>query len=812
MPSLELIATEFRHAARSLRRRPALTIVALVTLALGIGANTAIFSIINVVLLKPLPFKEPDRLVMAWSTAPNQGLDEGFSSYPDFKDWRENAKAFDGLAALWMFPNGDVNLTGGSEPQRATVARITPGFFEVLGVAPLHGRTFLEEESIVGNHRRAILNYAFWRDSFGADTTLVGKSVLVNGFPYTVVGIMPPEIAARSVRVLGTDVQLWRPLVPEDNQTGGRDSRRLRVVGRLASGRSIEQSQADLSAIATQLTGLYPESNRDVGVRLVPVREQVVREVRRGLFLLLAAVGVVLLGACANVANLLLIKAAATRKQVAVQQALGASRFRVSAQVLAESLLLGGGGAVLGVVLAYWAVKAFVAIGPADIPLLSDAGLDARVLSFTVAATMLTVLLVALLPAWRSSRADVTGVLRQSANRTRGKDDHTVMRVLTVSQIALAMVLLTTGGLLMRSFVALLSVDPGFRPERVLTFQLELPMGSGMPYSSQQPRDVFFQSLLDRIEGLPGVTGATLASAPPLEEEPSAFSFTLPGSADNRELRANFQQVAPDYFSLLQIPVLEGRSFELTDLRSGPRVVIVSATLARIIWGSGNPIGQRMSTRVGDDAEVIGVVGDVRTGGLDSEAARTVYVPTSQGSYNFMTVLVKSQNDPRALTTAVRGAVRELDAALPLHHVRTMEALVAGSVAQQRFQLLLIGALSALMFTLAVVGTYGVTAYGISERTNELGIRAALGATGSDIRRQLLGESGRLALIGILIGAAMTAALSQSLSKLVFQVSTLDPLTFVMSPILLATAALLATFIPAHRASRVNPIEALRSE
>jgi putative ABC transport system permease protein len=812
MSWLELIPAELRYAARSLRRRSALTILALTTLALGIGANTAIFSIISVVLLKPLPFREPERLVMVWSTSPRQGLAEGFSSYPDFNDWHEQTKAFDGLAAFWTFPNGDVNLTGGTTPQRVSVARITPGFFEVLGVPPLHGRTFQAEESIVGNHRRAILSYALWRDAFASDTGLVGKSVLVNGLPYTVVGIMPPELAARSVHVLGTDVQLWRPLVPEDNQTGGRAARRLRVVGRLAAGRTIQQGQADLAAIAQQLAGLFPESNRDVGIRLVPLREQVVRDVRRGLLFLLAAVGVVLLGACANVANLLLIKAAATRKQVAIQYALGASRFQLITNVLAESMVLGGGGALLGVFLAYWGVKAFVALGPADIPLLSDARLDLRVLVFAVTATLLTVVAVALLPAWRSSRPDVSSGLRQTATRARDRDDQRFMRVLTVAQIALAMMLLTTGGLLVRSFRALLDVDPGFRPEHVLTFQLELPMGAGMPYASQPPRDVFFETLLQRIKSLPAVTSATLASAPPLEAEPSAFSFTLPGSADDRALRANFQRVAPDYFALLGIPVVLGRAFNETDRQSGPLVVIVSSSLARAAWGDRDPIGKRLTIRWGEDAGVIGVVGDVRTRGLDAEGARTVYVPTSQDAFNFMTVLVKSRTDPTAVVPAIRKTVAALDASLPLHHIRTMESMVTGSVAQQRFQMFLIGAFSILMLALAVVGTYGVTAYSVSERTNELGIRAALGATGSDIRWLLLGEGGRVALIGIAIGCVATAALSRTLARFVFHISTLDAVTFLTAPMLLALAAIVATLIPAHRASRVDPMEALRSE
>jgi putative ABC transport system permease protein len=812
MNAIELILLHLRYAARSLSRRPVLAIVALTTLALGIGANTAIFSIINVVLLEPLPFHDPDRLVMVWSTAPNQGLAEGFSSYPDFHDWSEQARGFSGLAAFWTFPNGDVNLTGGSEPQRVSVARITPGFFDVLGVPPLHGRTFQPEESIVGNHRRAILSYGLWHDHFGADSTLVGRSVLVNGFPYTVVGIMPPELAARSVHLLGTDVQLWRPLAPEDNQTGGRDSRILHVVGRLAPGVTLQQAEAYLSAVATRLARIYPESNRETGVRLIPLHEQVVRDVRRGLVLLLAAVGVVLLGACANVANLLLIKAAATRKQMAIQYALGASRVRLSAQVLAEVLLLGGAGALLGVVLAYWGVKGFVAIGPADIPLLADARIDGAVLAFTVLATLLTVLVVGLLPAWPSGRPEGTIVLRQGATRVRGRDERRLMRVLGVVQIALAMLLLTTGGLLVRSFQRLLRVDPGFSSDRVLTFQLELPMGTGMPYASQPTRSAFFQTLLERIAALPDARATTLASAPPLDEEPSSFSFMLPGAADGRVLRANRRMVAPDYFALLGIPLLRGRPFEQSDRASGPRVVIVSEALARSTWGSRDPVGQQIATTSGDYAEVIGVVGNVRTGGLDTEVARTVYVPTTQGAYNFMTVLVKTRNDPTALVPAIRTIVRELDASLPLHHVCTAEAMVAGSVARQRFQMLLVGTFSLLMFGLAIIGTYGVTAYGVSERMSEFGIRTALGATGGDIRKLVLGEGARLVLVGIAIGGLATVTISHKLIRFVFGISTLDLVTFVAAPAVLAVAALLATFIPAHRAARADPMQALRSE
>ena len=813
MIRLEALVRELRYATCSLARRRLLTIVALSILALGIGANTAIFSIINVVLLKPLPLSDPDRLVMVWTTTPNQGLTDGFSSYPDFHDWERESNTFAGLAAFWTFPNGDVNLTGGGDPQRVTVARITPGFFEVLGVPPLHGRTFQKEESILGNHRRAILSYSLWHNHLGADTTLVGRSVLVNGFPYTVVGIMPPEVSARSVSVLGTDVQLWRPLVPDDNQTGGRDARQLHVIGRLRSGITIHQAEADLSGVASRLAAQYPESNRETGIRLVPLRQQVVQDVRRGLLFLFGAVGVVLVGACANVANLLLIKASATRKQLAVEHALGASRLQLCARVLSESLILGLVGAGLGAGLAYWGVKAFVAIGPADIPLLADARIDGTVLAFALATALVTTVLVGLLPAWRAGKPETGAVLQQSPIRTGGRDDHRLMRTLGISQIAMAMMLLTIGVLLTRSFRALLRVDPGFNPENVLTFQLELPMGSGMPYSSQPPRDVFFTTLMDRIDALPDVTATSLASAPPLQDEASAapFTFTLPGEENRGPVRATIQLVAPGYFALLGIPILQGRPFEPTDNRSGARVVIVSAALARAVWGTADPVGRRIDAGF-DQAEVIGVAGDVRTGGLDAETARTAYVPAVQYGYNFMTVLVKTRRDPLALVSSIRSVVRELDAALPLHHIRPAQAMVKGSVAQQRFQLLLVGSFSLLMFVLAIIGTYGVTAYQVTERTRELGIRAALGATAGDIRRMVVREGGRLAIIGIPIGGFATIALSRVLTRFVSHVSTLDLATYILVPTVLALATLIAAFVPAHRAAHADPMKALRVE
>ncbi len=798
---------QLRHAVRSLTRRPTLSLVALVTLGLGIGANTAIFSIINAVLLRPLPLTEPTRLVMVWRTVPSQGLSEGLVSYPDFKDWREQSQAFAALGAYWTFPNGDVNVTGGTDPERVSVARITPGFFETLGVVPLHGRTFLPEESVVGNHRRAILSYGLWKRQFGGDRALVGRSVMVNGFPYQVVGIMPPEIRALG-GALGTDVDLWRPLVPEDNQTGGRDARKLRVVGRLGPGVTIAQAGAELAGVASRLAQTYPETNRDAGVRLIALREQVVKDVRRGLILLLAAVGIVLLVACVNVANLLLIKAASTKKQVAVQQALGASPLRLRLQVLTEGLLLGGAGALLGLLIAYASVKAVVAFGPRDIPLLANARIDGAVLGFTSAAALLTTVLFGMVPASQSAGTDATILLRQTGGGSRGVGDHRLMGLLTISQIALAMMLLTAGGLLLRSFQALLRVDLGLDATRVLTFQVELPMAT--TYPSQPARDAFFANLLTRIQGLPGVQTATFANAPPIEEQASEQQLTLPGSGDDRVFHASFRIVAPGYFALLGIPVLKGRDFQAGDGREAPPVAVVSAALARSMWGDNNPLGTRLALPFGRDAEVVGVTGDVRTGGLDGDPSRTIYLAAAQVTYNFMTVLVKTRADPRAVVPGVRALVHELDADLPVHHVRTVDDLVTGSVARQGFQMVLVSTFSLLVFVLAVIGTYGVVSYTVSERTRELGIRMALGASSEDIKRLVLREGARLALTGVLIGLAAAAVLSRTLSRFIFGINVLDPITFAVAPLLLASAVLVATLIPAHRATRVDPMRVLR--
>jgi putative ABC transport system permease protein len=478
--------------------------------------------------------------------------------------------------------------------------------------------------------------------------------------------------------------------------------------------------------------------------------------------------------------------------------------------VLTECALLGGAGAVVGTLLAFGIVKAAVVTGPADVPLLADARIDATVLAFTIAVTLLTILIVGLIPAWRSGQPELSTLLRQAGSRSKSRDDRRIMSVLTVTQIALAMVLLTAGGLMIRSFRALLRVDPGLDPKNVLTFNLELPMGSGMPYASQATRDVFVATLLERVKALPGAQAATVASAPPIEDEPSAFTFSRVGVEDGRELRANFRMVDAGYFATLGIPIRRGRGFSAADGRSSPDVVIVSESVARSVWRGADPLASRIQLPNGNQAEVVGVAGDVRTTGLDGDGGRTVYIPTTQGAYNFMAVVIRSANDPRRLAAPAKRLVHEMDAALPLHRIRTLDELLARSVAQQRFQMLLVSAFSMLVFALAIVGTYGVASYSVTERSGELGVRVALGATAGDIRRLVLGSGLWLTASGILIGGVAAAALSHLLSRFVYGVSALDVVTFTGAPILLGAATLLATFLPARRAARVDPMRVLR--
>jgi putative ABC transport system permease protein len=806
------IARDLRIAARALVSQPGFTLPALLTLALGIGANTAIFSVVRVVLLQPLPYVTPSELVMVWSTSRTTGEREGFLSYLDFRDLRQQNTTFEDLSAFWTFPNGDVNLTGGSEPERVPVSRAMAGYFELLGVVPHLGRTFVPEENVTGHHRRALLSYGLWTRRFGADSSLVGRDVFVNGFPYAVVGVLPPTFRPLESVALGTDVSLWRPLAPDDRQTGGRASRNLRVVGRLKGGVTIEQAQAELDGLTRQLARTYPESNAGVGVHLVSLRDQVTRGVRPSLLLLLAAVGLVLLTACVNVAALLLVKGNRTSGDLAIRMALGASRARIARRLLSESTLLGLAGAVVGTFVAVLGVNLLVAYGPPDVPMLADVEVDANVLAFGILLGVITGMLFGLAPAWRLSRPDLARELRAGARRTATRRDRLVADALVVAQIAVALILVVAGGLLVRGVRRLQAVDPGIEAEHVLTLQTELPMAT--TYPTQEGRSAFFARLMQRIEALPGVTAVSMANGPPVDEDPELSAFRVPGVTDPLEdgPTADLRLVAPDYFQTLRIPLLRGRGFEPAD-RTGPPRVMISRSIATRVWADGDPVGQRIELPFGgQEAEVIGVVGDVRGAGLDHADVPTIYLLADRWAYNFMTLIVRSAGDPEALAPLIREIVREMDADLPLYKVRALTEILDRSIARQRFQMGLVGAFSGLALFLAVVGTYSVLSYGVGERRMELGIRAALGASPRQTLLMILRHGLGLASVGVVLGLAGAVAAAPLLSRFLYGVSPWDPATLALAPPLLIAAAGAAALVPARRATGVPPMVALRDE
>ena len=802
-----------RYAVREAASQRGFTAIAVATLALGIGANTAIFSVVDTIILRQLPYPDSDRLVMLWKRAPARGEEQGFVSYPDFRDWKEQSESFQDMVAFWAFANGNVNLTGGLEPERVPVARVSRGYFEVLGVSPAVGRTFHPDENIVGNHRVAILSYGLWQRQFGGDPALVGGNVFVNGFPYAVVGIMPQGFQPVGSLALGDDVELWRPLAPNDNQTGGRASRNLRIIGRLAEGATLQQAQAEMDGIAARLALEYPETNEGTAVRVIPLQEQIVQDVRPALLMLLGAVALVLLIAATNVANLLLVRAAARNKQIAIRVALGAPRSRIVMQLLSESVVLGVSGGALGLLLAFFGVNVLVEFGPSDIPLLSGVVIDHRVLVFTLIVSLITGILFGLVPAVQFSKPNLTQSLKDGGGRTVGGMDRRMADALVISEIGLALLLVIGAGLLVRSFQQLMRVDPGFDVENVLTMQLELPMVT--KYPEQEQRNQFFEELLARIQALPGVNSTTMTNAPPMGEGGFDTPFTIRGKdepSDGRERIGDVRLIDPAYFRTMDIPFITGRAFTSADRDDAPRVAVINQSMARQLFPDGNAIGWFVRLGFGAEAEIVGVVGDVRDNGLDNEVQPTIYWPSRQMRYNFMTVVVRTSGDPNTFIKTAREEIRAMDAEQPVYNIVTLRDLVSRSVARRRFQMFLLAGFSALALVLAMVGIYGVVSYSVSERTNEIGIRMALGAQTNDALMLVLRRSARLTLLGLAIGLGAAVALHRLMSSFLFQVETLDIWTYGASAGALGAVALLATYVPARRAARVDPLIALRTE
>ncbi len=805
------ILQDVKLALRGFRDRPGFAVAAVATLALGIGATTAIFSVVNTVLLRRLPYEDPNRLVMIWSTNRADGETEGRVSYPDFRDWRESNESFEDLAAFMAFANGNVNLTGGSAPERVPVARVTAGYFELLGVPPVEGRAVRPEENVVGQHRVAMLSYGLWQRQFGGDPGLVGRSVFVNGFPYSVIGIMPQGFRPMGDVALGLGVDLWRPLAPDDNQTGGRGARQLQVVGRLKGGVSIDQAQLELEQIARALSLEYPETNQGRGVRVVALHDQVVHEVRPALLLLMTAVGLVLLIAGTNMANLLMVRAMGRTREIAVRAALGAPRIRIVRQLLTESALLGLMGGIGGITLAFVGIGFLVSVAPQNIPMLDVVHIDGAVLAFAAFVSVGSGIVFGLVPAVRFTNPNLATDLRDGARRSASSSHRRVADVLVVSQIAVALVLAVAAGLILRSFQAVMEVEPGYDPSHVITAQLELPMAT--TYPTQESRRLFFEELLDRVRTIPGVDGASIASSAPMGENQYRVGFTVAGmETGDQELAADLRVVGPTYFDVMRIPRRVGRTLATTDGANSPRVAVINETLARQLWPDESPLGARVALNFGMEAEVVGVVGDVRTKALDADIPPMIYWPSVQMPYNFMTLFVRTTSAPSAVIPLLRAEIEDMDGDLPVYNLRSLENLISRSVADRRFQMILLGSFSALAVLLSLVGIYGVVAYTVNQRTKEIGVRMALGARGIDALRLVVRHGAWLATTGISIGVVASLFFNRLLAGFLFGVGSIDPLTYSGSIALLGAAAVAATYVPASRAAGIDPMEALRAE
>ena len=804
---LETFMQDLRYGLRSLLKKPGFTATAVIALALGIGANTAIFSVINGVLLRSLAYANPDSIVMVWERSVARSDHRNVVSPANFLDWQKQSTSFAHMAAI---AEQRVNLTGGTgEPEEIKVQVVTQPFFAALGVQPLVGRSFIPEEDRVGNDLVIVLSDELWRNRFGADPAIVGKQVTISGRQRTVIGVMPPGF-----HFLDNQVKAWLPfaLDPAVNYREA-SGRYLRVVARLKPGVSLQQAQAEMTGIARQLEQMHVKYNTGWGVNVVPMHEQVVGEIRPILIVLLAAVAFVLLIACANVANLLLSRAASRQRELALRAALGASRMRLVRQMLTESLLLAVMGGVVGVFLAYWGIRLLIAFGPDNIPRLSEITIDPRVLAFTFGISLLTGVLFGLVPALQASRPDLNDALKEGSRGSTGGRSRTLRNVFVVAEVSLALVLLIGAGLMIRSFMRLQSVQTGFQPENVLTMRVQLPRAK---YAEPHQKVEFFKQAEQRIAALPGVQSVGAISYLPLTGPAARDGFKIVGQPDpapGQEPPCEVRVITPTYFQAMGIPLLKGR---LLDQRDGkePKVLLINETLAKRYFPNEDPIGKRIAVSWSDGEidEIVGVVGDIREGALNKDPEPAVYWPHPREPYGGMALVVRASGDAARLGTAVQKEIRALDPEQPVADVRTMEQVIARSIARPRFNMLLLAIFAGVALLLASVGLYGVMNYSATQRIHEVGIRMALGATRTDIMRLIVGNGMLLTLIGIAIGVAASIGLTRVMQSFLFGIGATDAVTFIGVSALLIVVALLANYIPAHKATRVNPTIALRYE
>jgi putative ABC transport system permease protein len=811
---MERLWQDLRYAMRMLVKNPGFTLVAVIALALGIGASTAIFSVVNAVLLRSLPYQHADRLVSVWEYNRQRNRHQNVASPANFLDWQEQNGVFEDMAC---FADTNTNLIGDGEPEQITGQLATPNIFDVLGTQAILGRTFLPEDGKPNQPNTVVISYGLWQRRFGGDPTIINRTLLLNRTETTVIGVLPANFKwfIKKGSLVGKPAELWMPMVlGAENRV--RRGRYISVVARLKADITLAQAQSEMNVIGTRLEEQYNDFNANWGIELIPLREQLTGDIKPALLILLGAVAFVLLIACANVANLLLSRAAGRQKEIAVRAALGAARWRIVRQLLTESLLLAVLGGMLGLVLALWGTDVLVALSPPEMLDLRDVSINAPVLLFSLAISLLTGVIFGLVPAFEASRLNLNESLKEGGKNVGGNTRSNRLRsAFVVAEVALSLVLLVGAGLLIQSFTRLQNVNPGFNAQNVLTMNILLPRAK---YDNDRKRIDFFKQAVADLQTLPGVQSAGAVSFIPFAGPGAGTRFEiegLPKPVVGQEPNTSVMVTDANYFETMKIPLRQGRFYNEQEATEMRHVVLINEALARRYFPNENPLGKRITISMKDEnlpTEIIGIVGDSKHKSLDGETEPTVYWPHPELAYSAMTLVVRTETNAASFAPAARNVIRTLDGEQPIAEVRTMESLLASSMARTRFNTLLLTLFAAVAMILASIGIYGVMSYTVTQRTHEIGIRMALGAQTSDVLKFIVGQGMLLASIGLGIGLLAAFGLTRLMKTLLFEVSATDPLTFLMMSLILTGVALVACLLPARRATKTDPMVALRYE
>ena len=812
---MQTLLQDLRYGARMLLKSPAVTLVAIIALTLGIGANTAIFSVVHAVLLRSFPYQDGERLAIVWEHRKSgKGNPQNVINLGNFFDWKDQNTVFTDMAAFFDL---NVNLTGDGEPEEVPGQIATPNLFSLLGVNPIRGRTFAPDDGKPGQNRVVVIGYDLWQRRFGSDPSIIGRKITLNNEPNEIIGVLPPDVGwfVQKGSLIRTAPQIWSPW-QISNDLRGRRGRFARAVARLKPGVTFEQAHKEMSIIGSRLEQQYPEFNTNWGVNVVPLRTQVTGEIRKPLFILLGAVGFVLLIACANVANLLLARAASRKKEIALRAGLGASRWRIARQLLTESVLLSVIGGGFGLLLAWWGTRALLALSPPELMDLRDTAVNLPVLAFTVGLTLLTGIVFGLVPALEAARVDLNESLKEGGRNTgQGSRNHRLRNAFVVTQVALALVLLVGAGLLIKSLNRLNSVEPGFNPNQLLTVRVTLPQRK---YDSDGKVVSFFQKTVEGLRAIPGVEAVGAINYVPFGGPHSATRIQIEGQPElppGQALTTGIVVTDPNYFQTMGIPLRRGRLFTAQEATEMRHVVVVNEAFARENFPGQDPLGKRVTINMKDEnvpSEIIGIVADNRHKGLDVEVEPMSFWPHPELADSAMTLIVRTRGEPTSVAAAARDVIHQLDPEQPIGEINTMTGLMATSVARSRFNTILLAIFSIVALVMAAVGIYGVMSYTVQQRTHELGIRLALGAQQRDVLKLIVKQGIVLGLIGVASGLAASFGLTRLMTSLLFEVTATDMRTFAVVATGLFAIVLIACYIPARRATKVNPLVALRYE